>query len=107
MVLVYEIEGVVFEPSDTATKNMIWDERRLIVWDVFHRGMCFIVGCVSSSLAVYNFMIRSGLYERIYEISERFGPFVVQSARECHCDFKCLRLQCRLWELPYACSLTL
>jgi len=57
---------VVFEPSDTAAKNMIWDERRLIVL------------VVSSSPAVYKFMIRSGLYERISKISERFGPFVVR-----------------------------
>jgi hypothetical protein len=34
---------------------MIWDVRRLIVWDV------------SSSLAFYKLMIRSGLFERIYK----------------------------------------
>jgi hypothetical protein len=34
---------VVFEPSVTATKNMIWDERRLIVWDVFHLLLQFII----------------------------------------------------------------
>jgi len=47
---------VVFEPSDTAAKNMIWDERRLIVWDLFHFPLQF-----------YKFMIRSGLFERVYK----------------------------------------
>ena len=45
------------------------------------------VGYVSSSLAVYKFVIRSGLYERIYKISQRFGHLVVQRARKCRCDF--------------------
>jgi hypothetical protein len=42
---------IVFEPWEIAAKNMIWDERRLIVWD----------------LAVYKLKVRSGQLERIYK----------------------------------------
>lgn len=52
----------MFEPSDTAAKNMIWDERRLIVWDLFHLLLQF-----------YKFMIRSGLFERAYKSPKDVG----------------------------------
>jgi len=66
MTLVYEIEGCVWT---------FWYCRQKydLGWATSDS-----VGCVSSSPAVYKFMIRSGLYERISKISERFGPFVVQ-----------------------------